>query len=89
MLYPILISLVIGCAAAWLVKNWKDGAEIALYSSQQNDVEARNAILVGANRRCETNIEAVRSGIQTIADAEGKREGATSAPRSAMRCYRA
>jgi hypothetical protein len=63
MLYPILISLVICGAAAWLVKDWKDATEIALIRSQKNDVEARNSILVGANQRCETNIVAVRSGI--------------------------
>jgi hypothetical protein len=67
--------------AGWLIKDWKDGAEIVPVRSQKNDAEARNSILGAANQQCGTNIESVRAGIKTITDAVGKRE---EAARTAM-----
>ncbi|WP_176759957.1 MULTISPECIES: hypothetical protein [Nitrosospira] len=45
------------------MKDWKDGAEVALAVAAKEKVESRNAILEAANTSCATDIKGVKKGI--------------------------
>jgi hypothetical protein len=78
MISPAITAIIIAVLATlafvggFAVSDWRSAAEIRGLSSD-------NAILGAANQRCETDINAVRSGIKTITEAVGKREEAARA----------
>lgn len=74
----ILIAFSVGFGGGWVVKNWKDGAEIALVNSQKADLESQNSILVTANTNCATDIEGVKSAVGVITKGVEEREKAAS-----------
>jgi hypothetical protein len=75
----ILISFLGGFGGGWLVKDWKDGAEVAVAKSEKKEVESHNAILTTANDTCKTDIDAVQKGVVTITEAVAAREQAAVA----------
>lgn len=74
----VVIALV-GFSGGWVVKDWKDGAEVAIVKSDNRSLKERNDVLAAANGQCVTDIEGVRKGVQVITDAVGEREKAASA----------
>jgi hypothetical protein len=74
----ILASLLAGFGGGWVVKDWKDGADIALIKSEKQTLTDRNAILENANGQCQTDIAGVRQGVKVITDAAAEREKAAS-----------
>jgi hypothetical protein len=74
----ILLTFLGGAGSGWLVKHWKDGAEIALIKSEKQTLTDRNAILENANGQCQTDIAGVRQGVKVITDAVTEREKAAS-----------
>lgn len=79
MLWAILASLVIGVGGGWLVKDWKDGARIALIKSEKQSLKERNDTLVASNGQCETDVEAVRQSVTGIEKAAEDRAKAAEA----------
>lgn len=67
----IIASLLAGFGGGWMIKDWKDGAEIARLNSV-------NSIMSAANQRCETDIETVRSSVKRITDSATAREDAAA-----------
>lgn len=67
----ILASLLAGFGSGWMIKDWKDGAEIA-------QLTTRNSIMSAANQRCETDIEAVRASVKRITASATAREDAAA-----------
>ena len=79
MFYAILISVAIGLGGGWLVKDWKDGAQIALIKSEKQSLKERNDTLVASNGRCKTDIDAVRQSVAGIEKAAEDRVKAAEA----------
>ena len=79
MFYAILISVAIGFGGGWLVKDWKDGAQIALIKSEKQSLKERTDTLVASNNRCATDIESVRQGLAGIQKAADDRIKAAEA----------
>lgn len=75
----LLAAALVGAGGGWLIKDWKDGAEVAIAKSEKERVESRNAILVAANTSCTTDIEGVRKGVAVIVSQVEEREKAASA----------
>lgn len=75
----LLAAALVGAGGGWLIKDWKDGAEVALAVAAKEKVESRNAILVAENTRCATDIEGVRRGVAVVIAQVEEREQAASA----------
>lgn len=70
--------ILVGFGGGWGVKDWKDGAQIALVNSQKAALESRNGQLVASNDRCATDIEGVRKGVAVVVAQVEERERAAS-----------
>jgi hypothetical protein len=79
LLLSLLVAALVGAGGTWVVKDWKDGAEIARIRSQKNDAEARNSILDAANQQCGTDIASVRQSLSDLAKAVEERGKAAEA----------
>jgi hypothetical protein len=79
-IYAIVAAVIFsaGFGAGWVVKDWKDGAEVAHAVSEKEKVESHNAILQTANENCASDIAGVRKGVKVITDAVAEREKAAS-----------
>ncbi|PTR05369.1 hypothetical protein C8R32_12333 [Nitrosospira sp. Nsp5] len=58
-----VVLILVSFGGGWAVKDWKDGAEVALAVAAKEKVESRNAILEAANTSCATDIKGVKKGI--------------------------
>ena len=63
LIFGAVALLLIGSGGGWLIKHRKDGAEIALVNSQNQDLESRNSQLVASNARYAIDIEGMRKGV--------------------------
>ena len=80
--FQVLIEIVIfavGAGSGWAVKDWKDGAQIALIESEKQSLKERNETLVVSNGQCKTDIEAVRQSVAGIEKAADDRVKAAEA----------
>lgn len=66
LIFGAITLIVIGFGGGWLIKDWRDGAEVVLAVAAKEKVESRNAILEAANTSCATDIEGVRNGVAVV-----------------------
>ena len=79
LIFGAVSLLMVGFGSGWLIKDWKDGADVALAVVAKEKVESRNAILEAANTNCATDIKGVKSAVGVITKSVEEREKAASA----------
>jgi hypothetical protein len=80
LIIAFLAVFAVGNISGGVIMHWKNGAQIAIITSEKQALESQNDILTAANQECANNVVAVQSGVKDVTDAlDGKKQAAATA----------